>query len=84
MKKKQTLNPQTHSEECPPHQNKYPRGDDDWNLKTTACPVDSPKINSGRGDAEAGTIANTKYMRPVYNDLDSYAIHDSHTNGKRK
>jgi len=84
MKKHQTLNPQTHSEECPPHQIKSPNaGDDNWGLVGTSLSVTDPKVNSGRGEPDAGSIGNTKYMRPVYNDLDSYAIHNSRTNGKK-
>lgn len=72
-------------ETVPPHQEKYARGDDDWNLKTTACPIDSPKVNSGRGDANvAKTLDSANYMHPVYSDHDSFAIRESRTNGRKK
>jgi hypothetical protein len=70
-------------ETVPPHQEKYSRGDDDWNLKTTACPVDSPKVSSNRGDASIAANCETNYMRPVYSENESFAIRDSHTRGKK-
>jgi len=49
---------------------------------STALPVDDPKVASHPGDANVVNLH--KQGRPVYDDLDSFAIHDSHTNGKRK
>ena len=71
-------------ETVPPHQEKYSRGDDDWNLKTTACPIDSPKVSSGRGDSNVAATLETNYMRSVYSEKESFAIRDSRTNGKKK
>ena len=69
-------------EEVPPQQEKYSRGDDGWDLKTTACPLDTPKVNPNNANV-AANLADTNEMRPVYNDRESYAIRDSQTNGRK-
>lgn len=65
----------------PPAQDKYSRGDDDWNLRTTACPIDSPKVNDQPGNAGVLGVER-KVGFPVYDDLDGPNIFDSHTKGK--
>ena len=70
-------------EDCPPHQGKAPNaGDDNWGLHVTSLAVDNDKVSSEKNDALAATARDTKFMRPVYGEGDSYAIHHSRTNGK--
>jgi hypothetical protein len=68
----------------PPAQEKYARGDDDWNLLTTACPIDSPKVTSGRVNSAAMGTLTGNYMRPVYSDKESAYIRESTSNGKKE
>ena len=69
-------------EHVPPHQEKFSVPVLGMEDGSTALPVDDPKVASHPGDANVVNLH--KQGRPVYDDLDSFAIHDSHTNGKRK
>lgn len=63
-----------------PQQDKYPQGDDGWGLKTNACPIDSPTINTQPGNG--GVLASVqKLMTPVTDDMDSSQCYDSTTKG---
>ena len=70
-------------ENIPPHQEKYARGDDDWNLMTTACPVDSPKVASHPGDSNVVEKERSRYTTPITSDYESRNIVRSTTDGKR-
>jgi hypothetical protein len=69
-------------EHTPPHQEKFSVPVLGMEDGSTARPVDSHNINTQEGNA--GVVNGHKYDRPVYDDLDSFAIHNSHTNGKSK
>lgn len=58
----------------PPCQEKYPRQEGDFNLKTTALPVDNRKVSSRASDVNAGSLNDAGYMRPVTDDQRSFAI----------
>ena len=67
-------------ENIPPHQEKYQHGTSDWDLATTACPLDSKKINTldnSRVLAHERTV-----MYPATRDTDSPNIFRSMTDGK--
>lgn len=75
-------------ENCPPHQEKYdrggPGGDNDWNLKSTACPVDSPKINTMANSSSVEELSHERtVMYPAIIDGHSSPnIFNSRTDGK--
>lgn len=86
MKKIKIKDPTKHPfETIPPHQEKYLHaGDDNWELHGTACPIDTPKVNSNRGNANvAATAGNTEFMRPMYTDT-SYAFHGNEAGAGHK
>lgn len=70
------------TDDNPPHQARYSRGDNDWNLMTNACPVGSPKVNTQPGNADV-VEGVQKIMRPSYDDLDGPNIYNSTTYGRR-
>lgn len=67
----------------PPRQAKFPRLKGDFEMATTALPVTHPKVSSEAGDSIAGSLNQSNYMKTKSDDLDAYAIHHSHTNGKK-
>lgn len=69
-------------ENTPPQQERYSRGDDDWNLMTNACPIASPKVSSEPGDAGVIARENADASRPFYDSDRSRFCHDSMTDGK--
>jgi len=74
-------------ENCPPHQERYPRGgeggDSDWNLMGTAGPIDSSKINTMANSGSVEVISHERtVMYPATNDLNSPNIFKSTTDGK--
>jgi hypothetical protein len=67
-------------ENTPPHQEKFSTPVLGMEAGSTARPVDDHDISTQPGNA--GVVPDRHYGRPVYDDLDSYAIHNSQTNGK--
>jgi hypothetical protein len=62
-----------------PHQEKFSVPVLGMEDGSTALPVDHHSINTLNN---AGTVREYKTERPIYDDLDSFAIHHSHTNGR--
>ena len=68
-------------ESCPPHQQRYQHGTDDWNLETTACETTSKKINTL--DNSSVMSNSSKCQFPVVDlEHDSPNIFRSTTDGK--
>lgn len=69
-------------ENIPPHQEKYQHGSDDWNIATTALPIDNVKVASHPGDSGVVENQNRRNAFPMSDSEDSRFIHQSTTNGK--
>ena len=70
------------TEECPPQAIKNVVQDDNWGLKSTAIPVDDPRVTDGRVNSGVAATLDSNFMRPVYDDLQSVGIQNSRTKGR--